>query len=193
VKEKLIFLVILIILLLICYVFFANLNNSSPLSQKEKETALTKLFGRSLNFNPKEKGDVQFRGKYMTFTYPGSSLIYTYRQPGFKNDKATLEYFSFDMQDPRLIFNYSVIQTINLKNVSDYPSVRIRQIDPAFEKSDFVLDGKKGIHLTKKDNGAEESVFILDNTKLYTIIVVGQNYSATDGLFQKIIKSSKFL
>jgi hypothetical protein len=194
VRKKLIFVIILTIILSAIYLFFANLNNpSGPLSQEEKEASLTKLLGRPLQQGPAQKKDVKFNGKYMNFTYPGSSVIYTYRQPGFNNDKTTLEYFSFDMKDTRLIFNYSVIQTINLKNVSDYPSVRVRQSQGEYQYSDFTLDGKKGILFIRKDSQAEESLFILEGDRLYTILVAGSNFLNVDELFQKIIKSSKFL
>src|SRR5690242_12112836 len=114
---------ILITLLIIFIIVAYNYLNSpvKSLTDKQKTQALTNILGRKPNLtDATAKGNKTYNGKFASFLYPASSVIYKYIDPNLAKDHSVLETFSFDISNPRLIFNYSVISYTNtVLKVSD--------------------------------------------------------------------------
>ena len=194
--KKFILAFLVVAVAIIIYLILANINNpSSPFSEKEKNGALSKLLGRPVNVAPSQtpKGDVLYNGKYASFKYPASAKIYSYRQPGFNNDKSTLEYFSFDISSPRLVFNLSVATTF-LKSINDYPGIKLRQTEPSvYTQKNIIVGSNEGLVFERNDDQPEKTVFFLINGKIYTFSITGTSFEEINGLFNKIFSTLKLI
>jgi hypothetical protein len=174
------------------YIFSQPSGNN--LSDEFKKDALTKLLGRQVKLtDDTPQGDVEFDGEYISFRYPAKAIAYTYRETSTSSKSATLEDFSFDIKEPKLVFNYAVHQNnSNLSTISDFPAVKLRETRLyEYEKGSFEIDNASGIYYFKKENGPEKSGFLLLDGKIYSISITGTSANDVDNLFNSIVSSSK--
>src|ERR1035437_418268 len=146
--KKIFLIVLLIVIALIVLISFFILNRSTAtLSEKEKEQALSKILDRPVNLREKyiPSGDVTYKGKYMTFRYPASAVKYVQTINGKPIEKSDLEYFNFDMDNPRIYIVIEVNKAPLGSSISDNSSVRMRQIDKSYKQTKLVADGQNGL------------------------------------------------
>lgn len=172
--------------------FFVLNSKPDELSKGQKEQAIGQILGRKPNLNPQVKtGNVTYGGKYASFSYPGRAKIYEYKNRSGANSES----FSFDIDSPRLILNYSAARS-DLKISSDVPSVRLRQdLSNGYAESKIKADGQEGIVFSKKESSgvrAEKTGFFLVNATLYTISITGNNLEDVTKMFDQIVKTLKF-
>jgi hypothetical protein len=193
VSKKLLIL-ILIVIAVIASAFFLLLSSDQKLTDDEKTKALSKILGREPVTEEKEaKGEVKHQGKYATFSYPAKAKIYTFRPKGFENDKNTLEYFSFDIQKPRIVFNFSVAKTF-IDNIEDFPGVKLREMQSSmYEKEVVFAGGYKGILFEKTGRDSEETIFFLLNKNIYTISITGSDFKEIDLIGRRVLETLKFI
>jgi hypothetical protein len=193
---------ILILILTIAVLFAVSIGfiylNSKPntFSDKEKEEAIGKMLGRKANLNPDIKtGNVTYNGDYVQFSYPASGQVYEYKSEGLKNNKNLLESFSFDMQNPRRILNYTVFKT-NSSKIEDIPAVKLRKDKSnGYKEEDENINGVGGLSFSKDRNGeylAEKSLFVLLNGNIYSISITGSSLDDVKELYNSIIGSLSF-
>ena len=186
-------------LLILAGAYFAFLVAPRSLSEQEKERNLAKILGREPNLNgkPIRQGDVLHQGKYASFYYPAQSVIYHQMLNGKEIDnKATLEFFEFDMEEPRLLAVTAVIQVSSvIRGVTDFPGVRLRQSQPEiYQQSDLMANGQSGLVFEKKDStGYERSAFFYINGRIYSFSVQSANRNKLTEIFNKIMLTLKFL
>lgn len=196
VKKILIALFVLLTIIAAISAFFVLNSKPDGLSQKDKEEAIGKILGRKPNLNPNVKtGNDKYEGKYADFEYPAKAKIYEYRG-GMANNTET-EIFSFDIENPRLILNYSAEEgRTDLKNLEDIPSVKLRQDKSrGYTQIQIKADGKEGLAFTKRESSeyrAEKSGFFLVDSKAYSFSVTGNNLEDVSKLFDDIIESLVF-
>ena len=175
--------------------YILSLPPKDSLSNGFKEEAVTRLLGRKAQLNPEVKtGNTQYKGKYISFKYPAKALIYAYRENSTSSTSASLEDFSFDIKQPKLVFNMTgVSKTSNSSTIEDYPAVRLRlQRSYEYTKSTFTMDKMRGVAFFKKENGGEKSGFILNDGKIYTISITGTSGREVEKLFSNIIATVSF-
>lgn len=160
------------------------------LSEDFKKKAIANMLGRSAKLtDDTPKGNKKYDGKYISFEYPAKAVIYTYR--GNTSD-GTLEDFSFDIKDPKLVFNLKIKEEGTIAALSDIPSLRLRE-ERSYEytKSDLSLDGVKGASYFKDSDGGEMTGFFISNGKIITISVTGSNVDEVKNLFSGVVSSSQ--
>jgi hypothetical protein len=196
-KKKIVLLII--VLLIFVGAYFAFLVAPRSLSDQEKEKELAKILGRKPNLNgkPIRQGDVLHQGKYMSFYYPAQSVVYHQLVNGQAvEDKGALEFFEFDMEEPRLLAVTEVIVgSSSIQGVSDYPSVRLRQSQPEiYKQSSLKANSQSGLEFdTKNSTGYERSAFFYVNGRLYSFSIQSANVSKLAEIFNKIMLTLKFL
>ncbi len=188
----------LIILVVIGIIFLFNILNSSSksLSQAEKETAIAKILGRKPNLtDDAPKGDAQYKGKYTSFKYPAKAKIYTYRDPNTAKNTSIIESFSFDIDNPRLILNFSVMENASdLKDIKDISGVKFREDkSTGYQESEIIIKDQKGLIFSKNAGLAEKTGFFFVNNKIYSFAVTGSSYKEVYSLFDNIIRSLVFI
>lgn len=195
--KKIVIAVLVIIVLVSIISVYIFLNRASKImSQAEKEAAIAKILGRKPNLtDDTPKGDTTYQGKYISFMYPARAKIYTYVDPNFAQNESLLETFSFDIDNPRLIFNFSIVEnTGNLPNVSEISGVKLRQDKTrGYKQSEVAADGYNGLFFEKDGSKSEKTGFFLVNNKIYSFSIQSSDSKAVNELFNKIVSSVKFL
>ncbi len=196
--KKWISVIILLIIIVIVGILFSVLSQPSKekLSKDFKEQAITKLLGRKakLDVAPEKTGNVEYKGKYISFSYPAKAEIYTIKDPGFASSSALLENFSFDIRSPRLIFNMAILKNNGkAKSVDDNPGVKLRQNAPFTYKETLVtIDGVYGKVYARRDEEPEKTGFFLHNDMMYSLSVTGTVFEDVQSLFDSLVKSITF-
>ena len=196
-KKKIILIILAVLFIVVaCFVF---LTAPRSLSSEDKEKALTKILGRAPNLNgkPVKEGDILHKGKYMSFYYPAQSVIYHQMINGKEIDRNnTLEFFEFDMEEPRLLAVTNVSQaSAVIQSVIDFPGVRLRQSQPdMYKQAALKVDGESGLVFDKKDNtGYERTAYFYKGGKIYSFSVQSASKSKLTEIFNKILLTLKFL
>lgn len=191
----------LIIIVSIASIIVLNILNSSSkkLSTEEKELALTNILGRKPNLNEKEvaKGNLQYKGKFVTLMYPARAKLYVLRVNGeVKRDNWNLDSLNFDLDDPHITVLITVSDApSSVTSITDYPSVKLRQVQPGmYQQKDIITDGKSGLLFDKQDNtGFEKTAFFYLNKKIYVFSFQGVDSKETEDIFKTIMATVKFL
>ena len=166
--------------------------SQKKLTDSEREKALLKILGRKPDLTDSQPtGEVEYKGKFVSFKYPAKAKIYTYKDPSMAKNTSVLETFSFDIDKPRLVFNFSVMENAaSLKDVNDISGVKLRQINSfGYKQSDGKLEENKGLVFEKSGSQAEKSGFFLINDKIYEIAVTGNNLEDVSLLFDEVFTS----
>lgn len=190
--------VLVILLLILAGGFIYTSLKPDKLTPEQREEAIGQIMGRKANLNPEIKtGDTHFEGKYATFDYPAAAKIYEYRSTQIKNNDNMLESFSFDMQAPRRVFNYTVEEnSSSVGKIEDLPAVNFRK-NPAngYKQENIKVGNNTGFAFVKDGSGefmAEKSGFFLVNGNIYTISVTASTKADADSLFKEVLSSMKF-
>lgn len=198
-KKRIVFIVIFLLLLISGGVAFYILSQppKETLSKEFKEEAVTKLLGRKAQLDAKNipTGDTEYKGKNISFKYPAKAVIYTYRGKAAVTNKSLLEDFSFDISDPKLVFNMQVTKnTSDFATIQELPSLKLRE-NRSYEytKTPMTISGQEGFAYFKKENGAEKSGFFLYNDKIYMISITGSSAEEVEKLFDSVVASTSFL
>ena len=165
------------------------------LSQKEKEAALTKLLGRKVNLNEKNvpKGNVELRGKYISFWYPKKAIKYEKTDPSFASSSALLDFLSFDIKEPRTIFNMVVVKNdANIQTIDDDPGVMLRRNSTSYKESKIIAGGLEWkVYEKKESQQSEKTAFLLHKNRLYSIAILCNDIEELQVLFGDILRSVK--
>jgi hypothetical protein len=177
-------------------IIFLVLNHSAKsLTDAEKEAALVNILGRKpILTNNEATGTVLYNGQYASFSYPAKAIVYTYKDPNIVKNKSELEMFSFDINNPRLIFNFSISDNSgNLADAKDSSGAIFRENQVnGYSQSEVVIGGAKGLVFAKAGEHPEKTGFWLTNNKLYALSVTGSDYQEVVNLFDGITTSLKF-
>jgi len=178
---------------------FIILNRSaSPMSEKQKEQALTNILGRPVVLREKKvaAGDLLHKGKYVSFLYPAAAEITRLTVNGTPVPSHDLEDFKFSLgEDPRIDVTTSILQASSAETaIADDSGVRLRQTEKdTYKQAEVVVDGQHGLVFTRVDQGFEKTAFFFINNKVYTFSVSSSDQVGATDLYNKIILSVKFL
>jgi len=194
VKRRLVVLGVFIsVIALVAYIL--EKPSVARLSQKEKEAALTKLLGRKVNLNEKNvpKGNVEFRGKYISFWYPKKAIKYEKTDPSFASSSALLDFLSFDIKEPRTIFNMVVVKNdANIQTIDDDPGVMLRRNSTSYKESKIIAGGLEWkVYEKKESQQSEKTAFLLHKNRLYSIAILCNDIEELQVLFGDILRSVK--
>jgi hypothetical protein len=193
-KKKLVLFLFLLLILFGGYYWLSNMN---PPTSLNKEKALTQILGREPNLNGKVviSGQTEYKGKDMSFLYPKAAKIYYPTLNGqLIGGRGNLDYFDYDMQNPRMVFTSAVVAASYMQTrLEDSPSVRLRQSQKdLYAQSQVTLaDGTRGLGYIKTGNDGEISGFFFQNNKYYTVAITGSSMIDMKDLFNKTILSLK--
>lgn len=194
VKKIIVIFIILTSIALLTGFFIFN-SSQKKLSESEKEKALIKILGRKPNLSENEvSGEVEYKGKYASFKYPAKAKIYTYKDPNMTKNTSVLETFSFDIDKPRLVFNFSVMENAaSLKDVNDISGVKLRQISGlGYAQSEQIVGGESGLIFVRSGNLSEKTGFFLAKDKIYSVAITGSSLKEVSLLFDLVINSFVF-
>jgi hypothetical protein len=194
VKKK-VFIALVIVAGVILLIFL--ISKPRPLSEAEKEKALTTILGRTprlINSNTVQ-GEVEYKGKYASFLYPASAKVYKVTVNGKEVNTGALEYFDYDLQSPRINVATEVLQAPEVvKSLDDFPAVRLREQDSTYHRSQITADNNQGFSFERiVDFSFEKTGFFLVNGRIYTFSATGGDEKSITSLFEKMIGSLKFL
>lgn len=188
------------LLIIGCFVAaFMLLNRSAdPLTQSEKQQALSKILGRPVVLKEKKvaTGDILYKGKYISFLYPSAAEITTPKVNGRPIPSSDLENFYFSVGDSSRINATITISRASSAETSivDDPAVRLRQLQKdLYKQTEVTVDGQRGLEFEKNDQVIEKIAFFFINNKIYTFAVDGSDRKSMTDLYNKIILSLKFL
>lgn len=194
-KIVVIILIIFVLISLLVTINFVFNPSQKKLTDLEKEKALIKILGRKANLTDNEpKGQAEYKGKYVSFKYPAKAKIYTYKDPNMAKNTSVLETFSFDIDKPRLVFNFSVMENAaSLKDVNDISGVKLRQISSlGYTQSEEVIGGENGLIFVRSGNLSEKTGFFLVKDKIYSVAITGSSLEEVSLLFDLVINSFVF-
>lgn len=195
--KKFIAILVLILALISISIFVFFNHPSSSLSENEKEKALEQILGRKPNLtDTSPKGNTVFNGKYVTFTYPAAAKIYIPQVNGQVVKSTDLESFIFDLDSPKIAFFMEVSPVPSrVQSVSDYPGVRLRQVQSdAYKQKSIVINGIEGLAFEKISVTSNElTAFFYKNGKVYSFSVQGNDPKSMEEVFNSITATVKFL
>lgn len=196
--KRILFIVVVLILSIISMLAFVFLNRTSDsLNDSEKEQALLKILGRKpLDDSQTLKGDTQYKGKYISFNYPKRAKLYTQKVNNTPIPPTGIEYFSFDLDNPRIIFSMEVVDVPpGSYSLEDYPSVKLRELqNDSYVKKEVFADNQKGLLFDKYlSNSFEKTAFFYLKGNVYAISISGNDKKEVENLFNKVTSSTKFL
>ena len=174
--------------------------NSKPdkLSEKDRQEALSQILGRKPNLNPEEKtGETTFNGKYVVINYPAKAKIYEYVSEGMKNDESLLETFSFDIEPPRIVFNYTAYgNNPFISSITDIPAVALRQNKlNGYSQKEVIVDGQNGLTFSKQGSGqnpSEVSTFFYKDNVIISFSVSGNDMKTIEKISDEVLKTTIF-
>jgi hypothetical protein len=188
------------LLIIGCFVAaFMLLNRSAdPLTQSEKQQALSKILGRPVVLKEKKvaTGDILYKGKYISFLYPAAAKIMTPKANGILVSSSDLENIYFSVGDSaRINVTITISQASSAEtSIIDDPAVRLRQLQKdLYKQTEVTVDGQPGLEFEKNDQVIEKIAFFFVNNKIYTFAVDGSDRKSMTDLYNKIILSLKFL
>lgn len=180
-------------------IFFILTAPARELTPQEKAKALAQIAGRKLNLNDTNAplGDSRHKGIYVSFFYPAAAKIYHQMVNGKEvSDQGALEYFAFDLENPRANVVTEVISApSSVISLSDYPAVRLRQDESSVYSQSQIkaLDGTTGLSFdTTNDSGFEKTGFFLTGGKIYSFSVTSVDQQTATQLFNKMIQTLVF-
>lgn len=197
--KKIAVVLLIIIALVFAISIYIYINRASDLmSKEEKEAAIAKILGRKPNLSAKDvpTGNIKFKGKYITFIYPAAAAIKKQLLNGEEIPYTGLELFIFSLENPKIRVHIEVIETPqNVKNINDYPSVKLRQIQSnLYTQKDTFVGNIRGLSFEKQNNtNFEKTGFFFLNDKIYSFSIESPDSKAAKELFNKLTSSAKFL
>ena len=196
-KKFILLLVVIAVVTSVLLTFYYLNKPAKEMSEAEKQTAIAKILGRKPNMADNVKtGDTEYKGKYVSFIYPAAGVIYIQKLNGVPIEQTSLEYFSFDLSEPKLVFSMEVVQVPgSVTSLEDYPSVKLREIESnLYVKNNVAVGDKEGMVFEKTDNNSfEKSVFFYLGDKVFSFVISGNDQKGINDLYDKVISSLKFL
>jgi hypothetical protein len=163
---------------------------NTPFVSRSKDSDFRQVLGGVAPRNPTDvpKGDIKYRGQYITFMYPARAEIY----PLKKADDSVLERIDLELQDPRLSIVAVAINTME-KSLDEVPGVRLRRSQTdIYTESQVIVGVEKNPVFTKLD-GKEKTVFVIYHDRLYTLSVTGDDARGVADLWSKVLPTFHFL
>ena len=197
--KRFLFISLIVTIIIAGLLAFSILNNTAKtMSEAEKEAAMAKILGRQVNINPSSAplGDTEFKGKYVTFIYPKAAKPFTFKINGKEVKPSGLEQFSFDLDVPKTAFFMEVVSVPStVKNVNDYPGVKLREINSGiYTQSDAFFGDNSGLVFVKNDNtGYEKTAFFYKDGKVYSFSLQGNDSKSVEDLYSRIMPTVNFL
>jgi len=197
--KKIILIIFLLLIASLILIVFNTLNHpSKSLTESQKQQALKNILGRPVVLTEKlaVTGNVLHKGKYVSFMYPKVAKEFVAQYNGAAVELPDLESFGFDLKDPRAHVFTAVLDGSSLTNLTDNPSVSLRQSQSGiYHQLTVTADGQSGLAFEKYDitAGYEKTGFFLVNGKIYSFSVQSADQQTEADLFNKIISTTKFL
>lgn len=168
--------------------------SGSKFTDEFKEKAVADLLGRKAELSDTTpQGEKIYKGKTISFTYPAQAIIYDYREKSTSSGSAAIEDFSFDIKEPKLVFNVRITDApVGVSNPLDLPAVRLRETRLyEYKKGQIKLGNAEGIIYTKEANGGEKTGFWIAKGKVISIAITGSDISAVEDLFKTVVSSAE--
>lgn len=173
--------------------FLNNQTSASPLSSEEKTQALTKLLGRTPVLQEKNTSNawISHENSYVSFLYPEVAKVYVNDDQTAMQQSDTLDSFHFGLDIPKLYVTVQVLNRPQESNLSDEPSVLLRQEQQNGYIQSILSLNSYTAQVFEKDSQdtSEKSAFVLSNGKVYSIVVTGGNMEDITTFFAKFIAS----
>jgi hypothetical protein len=189
-------LILLVILSLISVYIFLNYP-SKNMSEAEKEAAIAKILGRKPNLTDNTpQGETEYKGKYIYFKYPSAAIIRKQLLNGEEVPYNGLELFIFKIESTKLTLYMEVIEApTNVASLTDYPSVKLRQIQSnSYSEEDVFVGDVKGLAFAKQSTSSfDKTAFFFLNGRIYSFSFQSPDSKEVEKQFKSIISSVKFL
>ncbi|MDE2025399.1 MAG: hypothetical protein KGJ07_02820 [Patescibacteria group bacterium] len=192
-KQVIIFAIMLVIGGVGVWIYLNSQTSGSPISQEEKIKALTKLLGRTPILDEKKTSTawISHENSYVSFLYPEVAKVYAQDNQIAMQQNEVLDSFHFGLDTPKLYVTVQVLSRLQESNLSDEPSVLMRQQQQSgYLQSVMSLDSYTARVFAKEaQDTTEKSVFLLTNGRVYSIVVTGGNMDDVSTFFDKFTAS----
>jgi|SRR5581483_764665 len=193
---KLFYIITVVCLIIIGGGYLALSLVNSPRTQTlptlQRQKMLNEILGRPVmtqNTNA-PAGYLIYSGKYLSFNYPRSAIIYHGNDKNIIQNKLVLESFEFDQKMPNINFIIQVLKRNETDMLSSLPEVLFRQSHAYEYKSKAInINSLNCMEFIKSNDGVEYSAFCLANNKEFSIVASGSDQSTISSLFNKTISS----
>jgi hypothetical protein len=188
---------ILILFISICigvslFFFFSLSQKPPPLSSEQKREGLENILGRKIRA-PKDipAGNIDYKGKYFSLSYPAYASAYDRRQdPNIQNKQIT-DFLRLDSEEPKFRFVAMVAVQDGLADIGELSHVRTRRQDNLYKETEIMIGSRKGVLFLKDQDGVERSAFFLINGKSASFSITGADPEKIGEIYGKIMSSLK--
>lgn len=187
----------ILIILLICGIpalgvfLYYNRVSSDTLSGKQKQEAVQKILGRGIR-QERTHTLATYTGNYISFSYPAWVAVDTRDDQTLKKKPTILDFFELRNPDSHL-FIVTQVEKADVSRLENETAVHLRQVEQKelYNQSTVTIDGHSGLLFTKKQDGAEKSLFIIYNGRLYSVAATALSMEAIDEVMDQILKTVK--
>ncbi len=186
--KKILFFLLILVIPAVGIFFYYNRVSSNTLSDEQKKKATEKILGRAVR-EEKTTALGTHDGPYFSFSYPAWVQVDTRDDEKVKKNPSILELF--ELRDPETHL-FIVVQATraSISRLSDESSVRLRlDRTDVYKQSTVTISGHEGLLFEKTTDGAEKSIFILSDGKLYTIATSALSMVRIDEVLPQIVKT----
>lgn len=183
---------IFFICIIVCvgaFIVYYTLRPASTLSASEKKAAVEQMLGRGVK-NPSSGSatDHQYKGKYISYTYPATAE--PYKNPNNANADS-LELAQFQEHGTHLFFTATVSDGGSVSSFADISGVVARGLSGSgYSKTQGVIGGQPALLFTKSGDEFEKTGFVIANNRVYTFAVTGASESSVSETFALIAKTA---
>lgn len=193
---------VLILLALSLVIGFLFLNRSAnPLTESQKQQALTKILGRPVVLKEKytPQGSLSYNGKYFSLLYPAAAHVYNQADQKNASPSGLLEEFSFEIKDLPQVYFYAEAKEVPwyLASLADYSGISFRLANPdIYTEKTITVNDREGLVFEKNSLSDseiyEKTGYFLVNGKIYSFSVQSADQRAEEDMFGKIMITLKF-
>lgn len=171
------------------FLFYQVNTSSHLLSEKERQDSMKKNLGRGIKTEDTSAGTIHtFTGKKYSFSYPGNFSPYTVDQDKATRNPAVFDFFIIQNRTTHVFFSTEADDAANFHSYTDIPSVMLRRNrKEVYSESQLIISGQPAVLFTKKDDGAEQSVFLLSHKVLYSFVATSPNMLSITEQMEKIL------
>lgn len=174
-KTLLTSVVILLVLILIFVGYFEIVSsNSKGLTESEKMSILATTLNREVETNdPVAKPDSVVSGDEVSFELAGAFEPYLVDEESVRKNPQVVESYRFRSEMPTATAVIQVLRQQKVLKINEASGVSGRLANPDYQVLEVMWAGKRGLEFRKTKDGNEISVFVLNNEKIYSIVLLG--------------------
>lgn len=166
------------------FVFLSFLHSNNDLNSSEKQIVLDHALGHAPQLTPIDHTSwKKYTSQFVGFSYPGWATIYAQDNAAAKQQKNMLDSFHFELADMHISGIVSIISRPDFSQINEEPGVQLRMNDKSYQAIGTISGTR--VAFVNSTLG-EQSVFLLENGRVYSLVLTGGVDDARQAIFQKM-------